>query len=61
MLVTCEVKASDVNKADNSIGSLDAIRKYEARPAWMWLTCLHTDLLALSLSASISFGAPSFF
>lgn len=47
MLVTCEVRASDVNKADNYVGSLDTVRKYEVRPAWMWLICSHTGLLAL--------------
>lgn len=47
---------SDVNKADNDIGSLDTVRKCEARPAWMWWASLHTGLLAFPASASISSG-----
>ena len=43
-------------QADNYTGSLDTVRKHEARPAWMWLTCLHTGLLTFPPSASISSG-----
>ena len=46
VLLTCEVRASDVNRAGDCTGSLGTVRKSEARPAWMWLICLHTGLLA---------------
>lgn len=52
MLVTCEVRASDVYEAGDYAGSLDTVRKHEARPAWMWLIRGHRGLLALPLSAS---------
>lgn len=52
VLVTCEVRASDVYEAGDYAGSLGTVRKYGARPAWMWLIPRHKGLLALPLSAS---------
>lgn len=52
VLLTREVRASDVNKPGNCMGSLGTVRKSEARPPWMWLICLRTGVLARPLSAS---------